>query len=278
MAVRVGKYQLGKRLGAGSFGAIYEGFNVDTGEVVAVKLEHISERHPQVEWEYRLYTMQAQQGCACVPRVFWCGTEGEYRALAMERLGDSLERLVRRSRRVDDGTMRFIACEMIDRIRSFHSTGYIHRDIKPDNFLLSLDRSHVYLIDFGLSKRYRNHDGSHISQKTGKSLTGTARYASVSSHRGHELSRRDDIESIGYVLVYLALGSLPWQNLPISKSGEKYAAIHKRKVETSSAVLCRGLHGGYRKFIDHARGLRFEQPPDYEYLVGLFATASTRSS
>lgn len=149
--------------------------------------------------------------------MHWFGVEGDYNAMVMDLLGQSLEDLFTQSKRMFSlKTVLMLADQILQRIEFLHQNHFIHRDIKPDNFLMGLGKTKhiVYIIDFGLSKRYRDpKTGEHIQYKDGKELTGTARYASVNTHLGIEQSRRDDLESIGYILIYLLKGSLPWMGL-----------------------------------------------------------------
>ena len=134
----------------------------------------------------------------------------------------------------------------ISRIEYIHSKNFIHRDVKPDNFLIGTNKkkTQVYAIDFGLAKRFRDpKTGNHIPYRDGKSLTGTARYASINTHLGIEQSRRDDLESLGYVLVYFLLGELPWQGMKAKTMKEKYEKIMEKKISTPIDSLCKGFPG-----------------------------------
>jgi serine/threonine protein kinase len=160
-----------------------------------------------------------------------------------------------------------------------HEDRIIHRDIKPDNFLIGGNdqtKDQVFVIDFGLAKCYRNSDGTHIPYREGKNLTGTARYASINTHKGYEQSRRDDLETIGHVLLYFLKGSLPWQGLPGRNKDDKYANIKKKKIETSLEELCRGYPVEFKEFMEYCRQLRFEDDPDYRHCIGLFEKCLTR--
>jgi len=129
-----------------------------------------------------------------------------------------------------------LAEQMITRVEFMHSQNFLHRDMKPDNFLIGINNkaSMVYMIDFGLSKRYRDpKTGEHIPYRDNKSLTGTARYASVNTHIGIEQARRDDLESIGYILLYFLKGQLPWQGLQGKDKDEKYDRIRDKKCQTT---------------------------------------------
>jgi len=180
---------------------------------------------------------------------------------------------------LDLKTVLHIAIQMIQRIEKCHESRIIHRDIKPDNFLIGgtdITRDSVYVIDFGLAKCYMNSNGDHIPYKDGKNLTGTARYASINTHKGIEQSRRDDLETIGHVLLYLIKGSLPWQGLPGRSKNEKYAAIKKKKIEIKLEDLCRGYPSEFKEFMDYCRSLKFEQEPNYKTCVGFFKGCMTR--
>lgn len=149
----------------------------------------------------------------------------------------------------------------------------MHRDIKPDNFLIGIGKKqhYVYVIDFGLAKRFRDpKTGEHIPYRDGKNLTGTARYASVNTHLGIEQSRRDDLESLGFVLMYFNKGSLPWQGLPARTKKEKYEKIRDKKLSTSIEALTKQLPEEFGIYLDYCRNLKFEEKPDIGYLRKLF--------
>lgn len=273
MELRVGnKYRLGRKIGSGSFGDIYLGTTINTGEEVAIKLECIRTKHPQLHIESKFYKMM--QGGIGIPRIIWCGSEGDYNVMVMELLGPSLEDLFNFcSRRFSLKTVLLLADQMISRIDYIHSRDFIHRDIKPDNFLMGLGKKGnlVYIIDFGLAKKFR--DGrfkEHIAYKENKNLTGTARYASINTHLGIEQSRRDDLESLGYVLMYFNLGVLPWQGLKAANKRQKYERISEKKLSTTILTLCKGFPNEFANYLNYCRQMYFEQRPDYCYLRKLF--------
>lgn len=148
----------------------------------------------------------------------------------------------------------------------------MHRDIKANNFMIGRnDKAKlVYIIDFGLAKRYRDlKTGAHIPVKGGKSLVGTARYASIASHEGFEQCRRDDLESLGYLLLYFVRGKLPWQGIQIQSKTEKYAEIGKMKKQASIDQLCAQIGEDADvlvRYFDYVKGLGFEAEPNYDYL------------
>eukprot|EP00092_Neocalanus_flemingeri_P001460 GFUD01001558.1.p1 GENE.GFUD01001558.1~~GFUD01001558.1.p1 ORF type:complete len:320 (-),score=89.58 GFUD01001558.1:1297-2256(-) len=273
MELRVGnKYRLGRKIGSGSFGDIYLGTNISTGEEVAIKLEGIKTKHPQLHIESKFYRIM--QGGVGIPAIKWCGSEGDYNVMVMELLGPSLEDLFNFcSRRFTMKTVLMLADQMIGRIEYVHNKNFIHRDIKPDNFLMGIGRhcNKLFLIDFGLAKKYRdNRTRQHIPYREDKNLTGTARYASINAHLGIEQSRRDDMESLGYVLMYFNRGSLPWQGLKAATKKQKYEKISEKKMSTPVEVLCKGFPAEFAMYLNYCRGLRFEEAPDYMYLRQLF--------
>ena len=161
----------------------------------------------------------------------------------------------------------------ISRIEYIHAKSFIHRDIKPDNFLMGIGKrgNQVNVIDFGLAKKYRDPKTHlHIPYRENKNLTGTARYASINTHLGVEQSRRDDLESLGYVMMYFCRGSLPWQGLKAATKKQKYDRIMEKKMTTSTEVLCRGFPNEFAIFLNYTRSLRFDDKPDYAYLRKLF--------
>jgi serine/threonine protein kinase len=280
--IRVGtKYRLGKKVGSGSFGDIYLGTHVDNGTEVAIKLEPSSTRHPQLKYEFRLYNLL--KNAIGIPDVKWFGVEGDYNVMVMDLLGPSLEDLFCYcERHFSVKTVCMLGDQLVSRLEYLHNKNYLHRDIKPDNFLVGLGGGElrkkssgsgsgsgsgssdehgkkkkkkkesstasgagpggpaatVYMIDFGLAKRYRDSRHLHIPYRDKKSLTGTARYASINTHLGLEQSRRDDLESTGYVLMYFLRGSLPWQGLRAPNKKVKYHKICSKKLGTPLDTLC----------------------------------------
>ncbi|CAI0435996.1 unnamed protein product [Linum tenue] len=263
------KYRLGRKIGSGSFGDIYLGTDIQTNEEVAIKLENAKSNKPQLLYESAVYRLL--QGGKGVPNVRWSGVEpgANYNVLVMDLLGPSLESLFDFcGRRFSLKTVLMLGYQMISLVEFVHSKSFLHRDIKPENFLMGLGQheNKVYIIDFGLAKKYRDSaTRRHIPYKeTNRSLNGTPRYASVNNHLGIEQSRRDDLESLGYVLMYFLRGNLPWQGLKINRT------TTKRDRYKQIEELCRGYSSEFVSYFNYCRSLRFEDKPDYGCLRSMF--------
>lgn len=272
------KYTLQKKLGEGSFGMIYKATS-EEGEF-ALKFEKKIKSNLLLETEG--YIMNYLRGPG-IPLFKSYSPSTDYNILVMQLLGKSLEALLSSSKnkRFSVRTVCNCAIQMLSIIQSVHDKHIIHRDIKPDNFAVGLneENSKIYLIDFGLAKKYRSSRTlEQYPLKNGKKLTGTARYASINALSGLEQSRRDDIESIGYVLIYLLRGNLPWQGLPIKKKEDRYRKILEKKKNTSPSELCQGFPKEFEEFINCARNLSYTEEPPYEYLSELMKNVLAQES
>lgn len=274
------RWKLGPKLGAGAFGEVYRATDVSTGEELAVKMERIGNKHPQLLYENRVYKWLNNSSADVygIPKPRYFGPIANYNVLVMDLLGPSLEdRLNEVKRRMSLKTVLMIAIQAMRRIEFVHSKSFLHRDIKPDNMLMGAktkDASTLYLVDFGLAKRFRDHiSKEHLPYKEGKHLTGTARYASVRTHLGIEQSRRDDLESLGYVLVYLFRGSLPWQGIRVANKKQKYAKIREKKESIGFRELCRDMPSQMVEYFKYVKRLDFDDRPDYSFLRSLFRKA-----
>ncbi|TPX74258.1 hypothetical protein CcCBS67573_g04474 [Chytriomyces confervae] len=280
-----GRWKVSDMIGAGSFGQVFAAVDVQSGVHVAIKRELRASRRTQLPHEYAVY--QLLKPYDGFPRIYYMGTEGEYNILVMERLGPSLKTLLKESpaEKIPLRTIVQMAPQMIRRLQSVHDAGVIFRDIKPDQFCIGRynsdlsDRPTAYLIDFGLATAYRDAQGRHVKNpKPIKNMpkTGTARYASLNVHKGKHHSRRDDLESLGYMLVEAAKGPLPWTGIRAVTSTDGWRKIGICKDDLLIAELCDGLPVEFANVIEHARELRFAEDPDYMGLISGFVSLLMR--
>ena len=275
---RVGvHYKVGKKIGEGSFGIIFEGINLLNNQQVAIKFEPRKCEAPQLRDEYRSYRVLSE--VKGVPKAYFFGQEGVHNILVIDLLGPSLEDLFDWcGRKFSTKTVVQVAKQMIERIQSIHEHNLIYRDVKPDNFLIgkpdSPQANMVYIVDFGMAKQYRDpKTGTHIPYREKKALSGTARYMSINTHLGREQLRRDDLESLGHVFMYFLRGSLPWQGLKAPTNKQKYEKIGLKKQTTTINELCYGFPIQFAQYLTYVRNLRFDEDPDYAYLIGLMTKA-----
>ena len=266
------KYLIRKKIGKGSFGIVYQGVNTSTNEKIALKVEK-REKNQTGTLENEAMRLVYLQGEG-IPKVYCYGNNQSHNLLVEELLGKSLEDIFNSyGKPFSLKTVCVLGIEMVKRIQSIHQKYYIHRDIKPDNFMTGRgeNEKNIYIIDFGLAKKYYSvSKAQHIKFCTGKHLIGTARYCARNAHRGYEQGRRDDLESIGYVLMYFLLGVLPWQGLKIKKNEDQFEKIAEKKYSTPFEDLCEGQPDEFLLFFKYIDGLRFEDQPNYVYLIGLF--------
>lgn len=266
-----GKYRLLYPIGKGSFGDLYCANSVNTDEYVAVKLEKATVKYPMLSREAKIYRLL--RGGVGFPRYRYYGTEGVYNVLVVDLLGPTLEDLLNFcARNFSLKTTLMLADQILSRVEYLHMNCLLHRDIKPENFLMGLgsQRTRVFMIDFGLAKRYyRPSTRKHIAYNESNQLIGTARYASVHAHYA-EQGRRDDLESVGYLLIYFLHGRLPWQGITADTPVQKYEKIGEQKFSLSLDTLCAGIPTEFYLYMKYCRSLHFTEQPDYMYLRQLF--------
>ena len=264
------KYKILKRLGKGAFGAI---FLVEyQNKLYAMKLENTKKGYYILDKEIHL--MNHLYGPR-IPFVKSFGQCGYYNVLVMELLGKSLEELmtILPTKKMSIPCVCKLSYQMLQILEHIHSKSFLHRDVKPDNFIMGIgpNSKFLYMIDFGFAKTYRDPNTlAHHPMQKGAGITGTARFASINTLSGYTQSRRDDLESLGYVIVYISKGTLPWANIQKDTKDELYNKILEVKINTSPDKLCLGLPYQFEEYIKYVRNMTYEQEPDYNYLRNLF--------
>ncbi len=258
-------------IGKGSFGEIYIAQDIENNyQYCALKIEN---RTKNYFLKIERNVMELTKNSIGFPQLITFNSQGESNYLAMNLLGPNLYDLFD----VCDGhftmqTTLLIGIQMLSRIQELHSKNYLHRDIKPENFLIGIGyhSNTIYIIDFGLSKKYKDSKMNHLPYREHRPLTGTTRYASINNHLGIEQSRRDDLESIGYVLIYFIKKRLPWQGTLGSTKQSKYNKILEKKLMIPVELLCKDLPMEFTIYMKYVKSLRFDERPDYDFLKGLF--------
>lgn len=249
------KYAILEKLGSGSFGSIYKGQNVRTKEFVAIKIERICDNLKLLKNESIIY--QHLNGCYGIPTVKWFGKDDINYYMVINLLGISLQELKNKIGKFSLSLVLKIGIKIVNLLKIIHEKGLIHRDIKPDNFLFGMDsKNDLYLIDFGFCKSYLNNN-EHVKMKPTHSMIGSINYASIMSHKRYELSRRDDMESLCYILLYFINGTLPWSN----ENDEDKVINLKNKIingnEYPAVIL---------DYLKYVRTMEYEEKPNY-YLI-----------
>lgn len=261
------KYKLLKKIGTGSFGTIFEGMNIRTGEKVAIKIELVSDNVKLLKNETTIY--KYLNGLEGVPNIKWYGKDEFYYFMVMELLGTSLQKVMDSSKKLKQSTILQLGVNILNILKNIHNRGFIHRDIKPENFLLTITNpKKLYLVDFGLSKPYI-FNGTHIDYKKKDKFMGTPDFASINAHNFLEQSRRDDLESVSYMLIYFYFGTLEWINDDIYFSNNEDENMY---VKNKKELLCQNqdIPPLLMEYHNYVRKLEFEETPDYDKYIQLF--------
>ena len=260
------------RLGDGAFGQIFKGINIKTKEEVAIKIESKNSPTPLLLHEYKI--LKSLSDCENFPKIFLITPLEDVLILIMELFGENLEKIMQKmpNKKFSLKTSIMLGIQILNRIKTLHENNYIHRDIKPENFVIGLKKRNntIYMIDYGLTRKFfDNHKKEHIAYREGKNLTGTVKFASLYTHLGIEQSRRDDLESLGYMLIYFCKGDLPWTKIKGKNKKEKYNLIKEKKMEVMPDILCEGLDNEFKDYFNYVRKLQFTEEPNYEFLNGI---------
>lgn len=265
-------YSIVDYVASGSFGDVYIAIDYN-GQLVAIKVEERKGRQ-KILREYKIYKDLSKSFFKGLPKVYNFIVTPKYNIMTMQLLGHSLDELYEDSdKQFNMATIFNIAIQLVRLLRDFHQGGYIHRDIKPNNFLSGNDDNdkQLYIMDFGLSKQYI-HNGKHIPMITGRSLIGTARYASINMHQGYEPSRRDDMISVGYMLIYFIKGELPWQG--VRKTANFLEDIGHIKEIVTIDELCENTPKCFADYLKYCTSLKFTEIPDYNWMESLFVNSA----
>ena len=262
------RFKIIKRIGKGAFGSVFLGKNINKDEHVAIKLELKNQADTILERE--AYILHMLRGFG-IPQVISYGHNVKYNILIQELLGKSLDKLLFKKNQILSLTLKdscMIGIQILDRLEYIHNKSVIHRDIKADNFLIGLKENEIiYIIDFGLAKQFRStKTGKHIKYSINKKWSGTSRFASANTLRGIEPSRRDDMESFCYLLLYLMKGSLPWDKIKETSEINEILMIYKMKQYMPADVMFKELPFQMSEFYNYCKNLNFEQKPNYSYL------------
>ena len=263
------RYAILKNIGFGSFGAVFEGKNIQTGEKVAIKIEERKGSKTLLEHEACiLYYLKNPY----LPEIKTFGKTQKYNILIQTLLGKSLYEIFNKcNKKFSIKDICNIGLQILDRLEYIHSKNYIHRDIKPHNFLMGNEyKDRIYMIDFGLSKKYRSARGNHVKFSVLKMITGTLRFCSLNAMRGIEQSRRDDLESFCYMIIYFFRGFLPWEGYKIGSIKDKFHAIANTKKNITVETLCENLPEEIKQLFRYVKGLEFTEDPKYNYMKNLF--------
>ncbi|CAD8053830.1 unnamed protein product [Paramecium primaurelia] len=264
------KYIIKQKLSSGSFGVVYLAIHKVTREEVAVKLE----KEDQETLDREVYLLTKLQGIQGITKLYWFGNEQNYNVMVIEILGKDLSYYVKNYNQLSLKTGLQLLEQLLTIFNNVHNKGIVHRDLKPENIMMGkINSAQAYLVDFGVSKQIFD-QGKHIPFRDKKSFIGTTRYASIAAHKGYEIGRKDDLESLMYVIIYLILGKLPWQNLQIIGDKDRTIVVGEVKMQTSIQQLCKDLPSPFSEYLNYLKDLKYQDQPDYELLKRIMRQCS----
>ncbi|CAD8049712.1 unnamed protein product [Paramecium sonneborni] len=264
------KYIIKQQLSSGSFGVVYLAIHKITREEVAVKLE----KGEQETLDREVYLLTKLQGIQGITKIYWFGSEQNYNVMVIEILGKDLGYYAKTYKQLSLKTGLQLLEQLITIFSFVHNKGIVHRDLKPENIMMGkINSAQAYLVDFGVSKQIFD-QGRHIPFRDNKSFIGTTRYASIAAHKGYEIGRKDDLESLMYVIIYLILGKLPWQNLQNIGDKDRTIAVGEVKMQTSIQQLCKDLPSPFYEYLNYLKELNYQDQPDYELLKKIMRQCS----
>lgn len=275
----IGSYELDQIIGRGRFGRVYKGTHTDTGELVAVKLEDRRQESKLLEEAETIKNIR--KTCKGVPEIYRIGNSNKWNYMIMSYLGPNLEELfIYCKRQFSLKTSVLLSLQVFNIIKGIHENGIIHRDIKPDNFVIGFGESHnkIFLIDFGLSISFIDkHTMQHKGYEHKHQFTGSFRYSSINNHKGIQQSRRDDLESISYMMLYFYKGKLPWQNIPAKDKRDKLKKTYEKKRDTPLEDLCSDCPKEFKQIVKYCRNLGYKEKPDYSFIKYMLTKVKRRN-
>jgi casein kinase 1 len=274
---KLGKYVVTKYIGSGAFGNVFEARDTKLNKLVALKIPVKTNEKDGTKSlldEAKVYKkitngekLDGERGIAEIKVVK--SKVGKF--IVMDLLGKSLETTMAECKKIGLKTVIYIAMKMLEILKYIHAQGVIHRDLKPDNIVLGLDNvKTLYCIDFGLAKPYLKRNGKHVDMLDKRKFCGTARYASIAAHKCMEQSRKDDLEALGYILVYFFKGKLPWQSIRHKDKKEKYKLIGEMKASLTEEDICKNMPKEFTVYLKYVRNLDFEEKPPYSAFIRMF--------
>ncbi|CAD8047390.1 unnamed protein product [Paramecium primaurelia] len=266
------QYFTQKRISQGSFGIVMQGFDQRNGNLVAIKIERPENEHLH-SLDREVEILSRLQNIKGIPKLLYYGSYENYNTIVMELLQKDLSSLIKQRKKFSLKSILQITIQLITILEEIHKQGVLHRDLKPENIMLD-DQNAIYLIDFGISKIFQRKNGGLIPFKEKVPFVGTARYASIAAHKGQELSRKDDVESLFYVMIFCLKGTLPWQNLRHIPDDQRTQKIGELKETTDPKVLFKDLPIEFIKIYEYLRKLTYNTEPDYKTIIKLLQQAA----